>query len=153
MLKHIGTKGTTFLTHLLNLSLKTSIIPISWKTARIILLLKHEKSPDTSNSNRPMFLLPPFAKVLESLILCNIVPKIPLSNHKHGFRKLHSTNTALVEIPRLQWSQTMLSNDPDNTGPIQGFRHYFTPLLIQDILQSSIPTSEKIWLGNFLRGR
>lgn len=69
ILKHLGTKGITFITKLLNLSLQTLTIPYSWKTARIIPILKPEKNPELGSSYRPISLLSPVAKVLESLLL------------------------------------------------------------------------------------
>lgn len=87
MLKHIGTKGMEFLTKLLNLLIQTLTISQSWKTAKIVPILKPDKNPDVGASYRPISLLSPFVKLMESLLLPLLTEEIALADHQHGFRK------------------------------------------------------------------
>ena len=98
MLKHIGPLGISYLTRLFNNILKQSIIPPLWKIGRIIPLLKPGKPADEGKSFRPISLLSPAAKLLESLILPELQAAVTLAPHQHGFRKGRSTLTALQEI-------------------------------------------------------
>ena len=98
MLKHLGPKGIHFLTEIYNNCVNTSTIPSLWKTGRIIPLLKPGKPADEGTSFRPISLLSPPAKILEKVLLPEINKAVNLARHQHGFRKGHSTNTALHTI-------------------------------------------------------
>jgi hypothetical protein len=98
MLKHLGPKGIRFLTEIYNNCVNTSTIPSLWKTGRIIPLLKPGKPADEGTSFRPISLLSPPAKILEKVLLPEINKAVNLARHQHGFRKGHSTNTALHTI-------------------------------------------------------
>ena len=98
MLKNLGPNGIKFLTILINKSLRTTIIPSIWKTAKIIPLLKPGKPPNLGSSYRPVSLLSPAAKIFEALLLPHVTASINLADHQHGFRKGRSTTTALQSI-------------------------------------------------------
>ncbi|KAI5753538.1 hypothetical protein M8J77_001119 [Diaphorina citri] len=158
MLKHIGQKGTEFLTKLLNLSLQTLTIPNSWKTARIIPILKPGKNPDQGLSYRPISLLSPVAKLLESLLLPLLTEDITLANHQHGFRKNHGTTTALHVI------EDQVTNGFNQRRPCQrtilvaldlskAFDTVDHVVLLNDILDTNITLRIKRWLFNYIKGR
>ena len=98
MLKHLGQHGIKHLTNLFNNVVNTATIPALWKIARIIPLLKPGKPADKGSSYRPISLLSPLAKTLESVLLPTISESIDLAHHQHGFRKTRSTVTALQDI-------------------------------------------------------
>ena len=98
MLKHMGPSGIAFLTKIFNQVINTAIIPSNWKTGRIIPILKPGKPADEGKSYRPITLLSPAIKILERIILPDIAAAVPLAEHQHGFRKGHSTITAVNEI-------------------------------------------------------
>ena len=98
MLKHLGPKGIAYLTKIFNAVVNTANIPHIWKVGKIIPLLKPKKPADEGSSYRPVSLLCPAAKLLESTLLPTITTAIPLADHQHGFRKKRSTTTALQEI-------------------------------------------------------
>ena len=97
-LKHIGPKAIQLLTHIYNLALNNNTIPHTWKTSIIIPIPKPNKDKNNSNSYRPISLLSPIAKTLEKIILSQIHADIPNITHQHGFKKAHSTTTALHTI-------------------------------------------------------
>ena len=98
MLKNIGPKGIQYLTNIYNNSINRSIVPMIWKTARIIPLPKPGKESNQGPSYRPISLLSPAAKTLEAIIQPEIADSIELKDHQHGFRKSRSTTTALQGI-------------------------------------------------------
>ena len=85
-LKHLGPVAIGALTSIFNFSVNRNSIPNLWKTAKIIPILKPNKTPTEPASYRPISLLPNPVKILERLILTNIIPHNPLSPTQHGFR-------------------------------------------------------------------
>ena len=90
MLKYLGPIRIAYITRLMTLSMSTLSIPSLWKRGRIIPILKPNKSPDQSTSYRPISLA--ISKIMEKLVLGT------LTEHLRGFRRMHSTSTALHAI-------------------------------------------------------
>lgn len=158
MIKHLGPHAIHFLTKLLNLSLQTLIIPNVWKTARIIPIPKPGKNLDEGKSFRPISLLSPVAKLLETLILPAITDNIDLADHQHGFRKQHSTTTALHHLHH-QISTGLNQNPPCKRTILvaldmrSAFDTVSLDILLSDILASNIPWQIKRWLNTYVSGR
>ena len=98
MLKNLGPHGINFLTSIFNNSINQAIIPMKWKTGRIIPLLKPGKSPSEGKSYRPVSLLSPAAKILESLILPDLTESINFADHQRGCMMGRSSRTALHKL-------------------------------------------------------
>jgi len=93
----------TPITHLINLSLTEGVFPTSFKHAVVSPLLKKQTLPkDDFSSYRPISNLNFISKILEKVIyarLCHHLESFPsLSNFQSAYRKLHSTETALLQI-------------------------------------------------------
>ena len=71
-LKNLGPRAIKYITALFNLSVTTCQIPAIWKSSLIIPIPKPGKDTSVGTSYRPISLLCPAAKVLESLILPTI---------------------------------------------------------------------------------
>jgi hypothetical protein len=97
-LKHLGPSGISYLTQLFNLSLRHANIPSVWKSAIVEPAVKPGKPAHLSSSYRPISLLSPAVKVLEALLLPRLTEYLPLNSSQHGFRKFHSTTTALLPL-------------------------------------------------------
>ena len=98
-LKHLGPRAIEYITTLFNLSVTTCQIPLIWKSSLIIPIPK--PGNDTSSqgtSYQPISLLCPAAKVLESLLLPTINTYLLLAQDQHGFRREHSTTSALLQL-------------------------------------------------------
>merc|ERR1712121_535768 len=81
------------LTDIFNYSLIHNTIPNIWKLAKIIPILKPNKSPTEPSSHRPISLICTPSKILERLVLNHISPHIPTSHTQHSFKPQHSTTT------------------------------------------------------------
>ena len=87
------------LTHILNMSIVSGIVPDELKIARVIPLFK---SGDRSlfTNYRPVSVLPAFSKIFERAIYNRLLSYLDkhkvLSNSQFGFRKTHSTEYALT---------------------------------------------------------
>ena len=94
---------TPAITHIVNLSIKTSVFPTLWKHSKVIPLFKPGvKDKLNAKSYRLLALLPVASKVLERVVFLQIVEYMDKNrlfhpNH-HGFRSLHSTTTAMIQM-------------------------------------------------------
>lgn len=101
VLKLVGSEIVPALTHIINLSIKQGKFPNYWKHAHIVPLHKKEDILAAKNY-RPVAILPTVSKVLERVMFNQIVEFFDANglfhpNH-HGFRKQHSTSTALLQM-------------------------------------------------------
>jgi hypothetical protein len=89
------------LSHLINISLRTNYIPESWKTAKIVPLLKSGDSRLTTNY-RPISLLPTLSKVLEKVVHMQSYRFLHnndiIYRHQYGFRKSHNCQSLLLKL-------------------------------------------------------
>ena len=89
------------LTDLFNLSITSGVFPSDWKIAKVSPLFT---SGDLNNANnyRPISVLPTIARVFERLIFDQLYTYVNDNNflytYQSGFRPLHSTRTALLDI-------------------------------------------------------
>ena len=97
-LKHLRPRAIEYITALFNLSFTTCQIPAMWKSSLIIPIPKPGKDTSVGTSYRPISLLCPAAKVLESLILPTINKYIQPAPDQHVFRPDHSTTSALPQM-------------------------------------------------------
>ena len=89
------------LCHIINTCIQSSAFPTKWKTARISPIPKVDYLR-ANDDYRPVSILPVFSKIFERLVLNQIVAFIEkkqiLNEKVCGFRKGHSTVTALLGI-------------------------------------------------------
>ncbi len=89
------------MTPLLNMinAFSRSGLPSELKVARVVPLHKKESKLDVTNY-RPISNLSIFSKVYEKCLLSRLNSELPNAegDHQHGFRKSHSTETALLTI-------------------------------------------------------
>ena len=83
-----------------NCSINTGIFPDEWKCSKVIPLFKHGERSDLNNY-RPISIIPVVAKVFERIIYDQMYAFLTENNllcdSQSGFRRLHSTVTALLE--------------------------------------------------------
>ena len=97
-LKHLGPRAIEYITTLFNLSATTCRIPAIWKSSLIIPIPKPGKDTSQGTSYRPISLICPATKVLESLFLPTINKYLIPAHDQHGFRREHSTTSALLQL-------------------------------------------------------
>ena len=89
------------LTHVINQSLCTGIFPDRHKIARVVSLFKKGDQPILDNY-RPISLLPVVSKVFEKVVFNQLYQYVTDNNLiftcQYGFRKLHSTELASLEL-------------------------------------------------------
>ena len=97
-LKHLGHRANEYITTPVNLPATTCRVPAIWKSSLIIPIPKPGKDTSPGTSYRPISLICPTAKVLESLFLPTISKYLIPAQDQHGFRREHSTTSALLQF-------------------------------------------------------
>ncbi len=84
--------------HLVASSLKTCIVPSSFKTAIVTPIHKKKKPASAANSYRPVSILPALSKVLERVVHGQFLQHLDkmLPNNQHGFRHKRNTVGAII---------------------------------------------------------
>ena len=154
MLKHLRPKAHSYIAVMFQTSLNKGVIPSIRKTARIIPLLKPGKPDDTGKSYRPVSLLSPLVKALDTLLLPTLTEHLPMTDHQHGFRKGRSATTALYEIDCLITRGLNKRKPVDRTvlvalDPRAAFDAVNINKLLKIILASRIPKYTKRSAPNY----
>ena len=109
------------------------LIQLQWNSKQACWTLKIHLWPKypawEASSFRPVSLLCPPIKFLERLILPIMTKHLPVPEFQHGFRKDHSTLTALNEFNDDITNDFNKKAPPDRTftaGPVQGLWHGFS---------------------------
>ena len=128
------------------------------KNGRIIPLLKPNKPADESTSRRPISLLFPPAKILESTLLPDLEEALPLADRQHGFRKGRSTTTALQEITNYILDNLNKKKPAHRTIMVavdltRAFDTHNHEILIKVITDLQLNNRIKRFLGAYLRGK
>jgi hypothetical protein len=156
--KHLGARCLAFLTKLFNLSTSLIEIPVVWKTAIIIPILKPGKPADQGTSYRPISLLSPAVKILERLLRPHIRMALLKHPSQHGYSEQHSTVTALLPIAT-KVAIGFNAKKPASRSVLvtidvsKAFDSVDHTLLIEQISGSSLPSNYVRWLAAYLRGR
>lgn len=102
MLKNLPKAGIRFLTFIINACLKLQYFPKSWKSAKVVPIVKPGKDPNQCESYRPISLLSSLSKILEKIINEKLWKFINLNNiippEQFGFRQFHSTTHQVKRI-------------------------------------------------------
>ena len=89
------------ITYLVNLTISTGVIPSEWKDARVTPIFKSGESNDENNYSL-ISVLPLVSKVMERAVQVQFLAFLTVhdlrSLNQSGFRKKHSTETAIVYL-------------------------------------------------------
>ncbi len=89
------------ITHIINLSLSTGIVPNEMKIAKVIPIHK-SSDPSILKNYRPVSLLPVFSKILEKIVYSKLISFFTansvLYKHQYGFRQKHSTIHPIIHL-------------------------------------------------------
>ena len=87
---------------LINFCIEKQTFPTKWKVGKVTPIYKGQGNRDDKNNYRPLTVLPILSKLLKKHIcdhLCDFLEKnAPLHRFQSGFRKFHSTETALIRL-------------------------------------------------------
>ncbi|PWV10783.1 putative Endonuclease-reverse transcriptase/Reverse transcriptase (RNA-dependent DNA polymerase) [Trypanosoma cruzi] len=172
-LRHISSKGLRFLLRCINRSWTTGTIPVEWRRATIVPLLKPGKSPEALESYRPISLTSIVSKVAEKMVLKRLLWVWTPHPHQYAYRSMRTTTMQLahliheVEHNRNHYFQVSLPKK-SGIGIQPHYRPHRTLLVLVDFskafdsidhrvlsrLLANIPgVNCRGWLRNFLCGR
>jgi hypothetical protein len=101
LLKASIEKVVTPITHIINLSLSTGIVPTKMKIAKVIPIFKSGDRSDFSQY-RPISILPVFSKLLEKIVAKKLINFLDsthqLYQHQYGFRPGHTTIHPIIHL-------------------------------------------------------
>jgi hypothetical protein len=83
------------LSYIFNQAIALCIFPHKWKITRVIPLFKNGKR-NLPGNYRPISVLPAISKVMERILHTQLSEQL-LYEHQYGFRKFHSTASALLD--------------------------------------------------------
>ena len=100
------------LTHIINQSLATGIVPHDMKIAKVIPIFK-SGNKNIFNNYRPISILPAFSKILEKVMADKLMNYMESNNlfyqHQYGFRPKHSTIHPIIHL------LNQIAEENDNT--------------------------------------
>ena len=101
LLRHVASVISSPVTHIINQSLRTGIIPSEWKCARVTPIFKGGDKACMENY-RPISVIPILAKIMEKIVYKQLFQYVTdnniLSDCQSGFRPMYSTQSALLNV-------------------------------------------------------
>ena len=89
------------ITHIINQSLASGLVPDKQKISKIIPILKYCNNKHFNNY-RPISILPPISKILEKIVCNKLIHCLHkydiLYRHQYGFRQKHSTIHPILQL-------------------------------------------------------
>ena len=157
-LKHLGPRAIEYITTLFNLSATTCRILAISRSSLSIPIPKPGEDTSQGTSYRPISLICPAAKVLESLFLLTINTYLIPAQDQPGFRRDHSTTSALLQLTTYVAVGFNQRKPPDRTVYVAvdlsaAFDTVCHNNLLSKINRSQLPPATARWLSCYLRGR
>lgn len=159
ILKHLPRKAIILLTKIFNGCLKIGYFPENFKCAKIVPVLKPNKSPIEAKSYRPISLLSCLGKTLEKIILNRLVSFIEqhdsIINEQFGFRSGHST---IHQVSRITKFISINKQQRKSTGLVlldveKAFDTVWHDALLFKLNSFGFPTSSIKIIQSFLSNR
>ena len=149
---------TPGITHIVNLSISSKNFPSMWKKSKVIPLLKKD-DPTITKNYRPVSLLPITSKILERVVYNQLIAYLEnnkiLNPSHHGFRRNHSTVTALLEM-HATWLEAL--EDDKITAVVlldmsAAFDLVDKSILIKKLKIYGLNDDSTCWMESYLSGR
>ena len=158
LLKYIADEIISILTNIINQSLCMGIFPNSLKIAKVNPVFK-KGNPHTPDNYRPISLLPSISKVFEKIVYTQVYDYMNendlLFKSQYGFRKLHSTELAALEI-----TDKIFNNLDNNQLPLaiyldlsKAFDTIDHSILLSKLHYYGIQGASLQWFNSYLSGR
>lgn len=158
LLKRCSYVLAPLLTALFNMSLDLGIVPRGWKLAHVVPIFKGGP-PDVASNYRPISLTPCACKIMERSVSAWLDEHLrmhsPLRSSQHGFAKGQSCTSQLLEYLD-DVTQSVDSGNAVDAIYIdfaKAFDKVDHSLLIQKLVQRSVPTPLVRWIASFLLQR
>ncbi|XP_053975327.1 uncharacterized protein LOC128874492 [Hylaeus volcanicus] len=101
-LKMVARLHPDLLLKMYNTCLRGGVFPSPWKDARLVLISKGKGASDSPSSYQPVCMLNTAGKVMEKMLKTRLLRAVQaagdLSDRQHGFRRGHSTISAISDV-------------------------------------------------------
>ena len=148
------------ITHIINLSIRTSTFPKIWKWHKVIPLLKATScDPLIPKSYKPVALLTIFSKILQKAVFSQLVQYLEenglIHPNLHGSRAGHSTATALTQmydtgVEQVEDGKMVGVLICDQSAAFDLCDHY---LLVEKLRLMGLDEQTLTWIWSYLSGR
>ena len=159
-IKLVGPILAPVIAHLINLSLGTGIVPMKWKTSRILPLLKSSDSDKSSpKSFRPVAQIPLICKLTERHVQIHLLNYLETSGQlhpsHHAYRSRTSTTSALLHLMDLlaigaDENQISAAISLDLSAAFDTVQH---STLLQKLQYYGLDNTTLQWIESYLEGR
>ena len=143
---------SAIITHLFNISIKNSFVPLQWKQANISAIPK-TNNPKTATDYRPIALTSSLCKVLERILVKLIMKhteQLWNTNKQYGFIPGRSTLDAIIEVIE-DWEKAL-----DNNEKIHAVFYDFAKafdLVDHNVLMKKLDKLLPTWIAQYLTDR
>ena len=159
LLKTLAETFGPILTKIYNISLQHKQLPPTWKNATITAIFKRKGSKSEAMNYRPVSLTSVPCKVMESLVVDNIITHLIINQLKnpnqHGFTVGKSTVTNLISALNI-WSESLSHGIPIDIVYLD-FEKAFDKVpharLLQQLNNYGITGTLHAWITDFLKNR
>ena len=133
-------------------------MPVIWRSANVVPILKPGKPVNVGTSYRPISLLCPEIKVLERLLLPSLSSSLKPNRHQHGFRSDRSVVTALIPLATTVVRGFNQQKPADRTGLLcidisKAFDVVRRDRLLAKVAETNLHPNLKRWLTAYLVDR
>ena len=142
-----------------NTLLCLNYFPKAWKVGELVYFKKAGKPTNQESSYRPISLLPILGKIFEKLLLnrmnFHLLHNRTLSNRQHGFRELHSTETAILKVlNKIKINKAnSLYTSPISIDFKGAFDNLYWSLSLNSLSRLNLPLQFQNLLSSFLKDR
>ena len=169
ILKLIRKEITPAITHIVNLSIESSVFPSTYKISKVVPLYKSKGDKMDPSSYRPVALLPILSKILERAIFMQMVQYMENPTGEadfskrssyfhpchHGFRGNHSTATAVLQMYD-NWMEALERKDVTGLALVDmsaAFDCVDTNLLLQKLSYYGFSRHTRQWVWSYMSDR
>jgi ribonuclease HI len=167
MIRELPPSGSILLRRLVRQSIRTGVVPSTWKLGLVMPLPKPGKDTQRPQNWRPVTLTSILSKIVERVVCERLLELVPLNETQFGFRRTRTTSDAIhlqidhileclnvyepSEVYRASWTPLkVFATAYDLTQAFDRVNH---KTLLRKLRSKSVPAYLLHWIRNFVANR